>query len=226
MKKSSILILFFLYQYFFTQPCSCIENPQLKELISCEPQIFKNSAKIYWQYNCDSSWLIFQNNNTKKKIFSLDKDLIDLTTRLGYSNIKEYKSSFLAEFRVITGCCEPPEYILHNKNNAEVIGKLGSLLYQGKIKNKIPFILTLKSYTSILFTDLNTNKISAYYIKQGLIENIMVQNNFLTIDDIFEEIQIIDNTIRLRYKILNNKTGRFENKSIKINIQNFYNHPI
>ncbi len=226
MKKSSIFILFFLFQYFFTQQCGCYKNPQWKEVISYDPQILKNNAKIYWQYNCDSSWLIFKNKNTKKKIFSLDKDLIGLTTRLGYSNIKEYKSSFLVEFRVISGCCEPSEYILHNKNNAEIIGKLGSFLYQDKTKNNIPFILTLKSYTSILFTDLNTNKISTYYIKQGLLKKIMLQNNSLTIDDIFEGIQMKNNIITMRYKISNNKTGRFENKSIKINIQNFYNHPI
>lgn len=224
MKKSSIFILFFLFQYFFTQQCGCYKNPQWKEIISCEPQILKNSAKIYWQYNCDSSWLIFQNKNIKKKIFSLDKDLIGLTTRLGYSGIREYKSSFLAEFRVISGCCEPPEYILHNKNNAEVIGELGSFLYQGKTKNNIPFILTLKSFTSILFTDLNTNKISTYYLKQGLIEKIMLQNNSLTINNIFEEIQMNNNIITLQYKILNNRIGRLENKSIRINIQNFYNH--
>ncbi|MDN4013020.1 hypothetical protein QX233_11145 [Chryseobacterium gambrini] len=226
MKKSSVFILFFLFQYFFTQQCGCAQNSELKEVISCKPQIFKNNAKIYWQYNCNSSWLTFQNKNIKKKIFSLDKDLIGLTTRLGYSNIKEYKNSFLAEYLVISGCCEPPEYILHNKTNAEIIGKLGSFLYQGKTKDHIPFILTLKSYTSILFTDLNTNKISTYHIKEGLLEKIMVQNNFLTTDDIFEEIQMKNNIILLKYKILNNKTRGFEKKSIKINIQNFYNHSI
>lgn len=226
MKKSSVFILFFLFQYFFTQQCGCAKNPELKEVISCKPQVLKNNAKIYWQYNCDSSWLIFQYKNIKKKIFSLDKELIGLTTRLGYCNIKEYKSSFLAEYRIISGCCKSPEYILHNKNNAEIIGRLGSFLYQSKTKDHSPFILTLKSYTSILFTDLNTNKISTYHIKEGLLEKIMVQNNFLTTDEIFEEIQMKDNTILLKYKILNNKTGGFENKSIKIEIQNFYNRSI
>ncbi|WP_267405385.1 MULTISPECIES: hypothetical protein [unclassified Chryseobacterium] len=219
MKKVLILTFILLFQSFFTQQCNCDKKPLLKNIISCKPEILKNGAQIFWQYNCDSSWLVFQNKKIKKILFSLDKDFMDLTTRLGYSNIEECKSTFLAEYRTISGCCEPSEYILHNKNNADIIGKLGSFLYRHKTKHNTPFILTLQNFTTILYTDLNTNKIYPYHIEKGLLEKVMSQNNYLTIDNIFDKIEIHDNVILLQYKVLN-KNNKFENRSIKINLKN------
>lgn len=221
MKKFLIIILFFLSQIFHTQKCNCENHPELKRIISCKPQVFKNNAKVFWQYNCDSSWLIFQNNHIKKKLFSLEKDLISLTNRIGYSNIEEYKHSFLVEYRVISGCCQSPEYILHNKNNGNVIKKLGIILYKDQTKNNTPFILTLKSLTTILFTDLNTNKINNFYLKKGMLEKIMLQNNYLSTDNIFDKIEMQNNIILLHYKIFNKKKQP-KKKTIKINTEKFY----
>lgn len=221
MKKILIIILFFLSQIFHTQKCNCENHPELKKIISCKPQIFKNNAKVFWQYNCDSSWLIFQNKHSKKKLFSLEKDLISLTNRLGYSNIEEYKHSFLVEYRVISGCCQSPEYILHNKNNGNVIKKLGIILYRNQTKNNIPFILTLQNLTTILFTDLNTNKINRFYLKKGMLEKVMLQNNYLSTDNIFNKIEMQNNIILLHYKVFNKKKQP-KKKTIKINTEKFY----
>lgn len=221
MKKFSIIILFFLSQIFHTQKCNCENNPELRKIISCKPQVFKNNAKVFWQYNCSSSWLTFQNKHIKKKLFSLEKDLISLTNRLGYSNIEEYKHSFLVEYRVVSGCCQSPEYILHNKNNGNVIKNLGTILYKSQANYKIQFILTLKSLTSILYTDLNTNKINYFYLKKGILEKLMLQNNYLSPDNIFDKIEMQNNIIVLYYQTFNKKKHR-QRKTIKIDLKKFH----
>lgn len=218
MKNFSIIILFFLSQTFYTQKCNCENHPEFKKNISCKPQVFKNGAKISWQYNCDSSWLIFQNKRIKKKLFSLEKDLMSLTGRLGYSNIKEYKNTFLVEYKVISGCCQSPEYILHNKNNGNVIGKLGTLLTD-HTNDKIPFILTLKSHNSILYTNLDTNKIKTFHLKKGMLKKIMLQNNYISVDNIFDKIEMQNNIVVLHYKSFN-KNKQPINKTLKIDIKN------
>ena len=48
--------------------CNCEENPELSDYISCKETVFSNGAKIYRQFNCDSSWLVFENKKVKKTI--------------------------------------------------------------------------------------------------------------------------------------------------------------
>jgi hypothetical protein len=54
-----------------SENCNCEENKELKDYISCKETVFRNGAKIYRQFNCDSSWLVFENKKIKKNIYSL-----------------------------------------------------------------------------------------------------------------------------------------------------------
>lgn len=107
------------------QNCDCEKDTMLKEYISCKPLHFDNDSKLFWSFNCDSSWLTFENFKGEQKIiFSLEKDFLDLTTRLGYVQFKEFKTTFLVENNVISGCCDPPDYYLHDKTSGNLIKKL------------------------------------------------------------------------------------------------------
>lgn len=146
--KIVVIVIFMVFsQFSFAQNCSCKKKNQLNEIISCEKTIFKNGAKIYRQFNCDSSWLVFENKAKKKKIlFSLDKDLIELTGRLGYTGCIEYGNTFMIENRLVSGCCDPSEFVLFNKNNGKKLQILVGKFIIVTLRNiLILLLLILKS---------------------------------------------------------------------------------
>lgn len=213
----TIVAVFFSINWAFSQKCSCSENPHLKKVIFCEPSRFKNNAKIYWEYDCNSSWITFQKGNVKKKIFKLEKNLIELTGRLGYRNWTEYKNSFLIENSVISGCCEPAEYILYNKNTGEKISELGTVISINNSEAQ-PYTITLKTNSELLYTNLNNNKSYSIKIPHEKIKNTLENTNKFHPEYLFEDFGIKNNilSIHLRYKESKNSNWKVE--VIKFNI--------
>ena len=68
MKIALIFILRFFSELFFGQNCKCENVPELNEIISCKKTIFKNGAKIYREFNCGSSCVIFKAKTIKKRL--------------------------------------------------------------------------------------------------------------------------------------------------------------
>ncbi|MGG5210872.1 hypothetical protein ACQWU4_18280 [Chryseobacterium sp. MIQD13] len=207
----TIIVLFLSVNWAFSQKCGCSKNPNLKEVISCEPSLFKNNAKIYWEYDCNSSWITFQKGNVKKKIFKLEKELIELTGRLGYRSWTEYKNSFLIENSVISGCCEPAEYILYNKNTGEKISELGTVISINNSEDQ-PYTITLKTDSELLYTNLNNNKSYTIKIPKDKIENTLEHSNEFHLEDLFEDAGIKNGilTIHLKYKESENSSWKVE----------------
>lgn len=212
--KTLIAVLFSLNIY--SQKCNCESRPELKEIISCKPEKFSNGATLSWQFDCNSSRLIFQNGKIKKTIFELESDLIDFTGRLGYSNWKEYNSTFLIENRLISGCCDPSEYILFNKNNGNITQKLGTALYQTNEKDRRQFIITLKDFNTILITNLVSNKISTIKLPPGRLEYSLEKSQSLFAENLFQQLIIRDNFIIISYKYTNPGTKNWKISTIKI----------
>src|ERR1700743_1934801 len=102
--KYCLLLFSFIYLGvpFAKGQCACDAKPDLKERISCKPIIFRNKARLYRQYNCDSSWIVFQNSKGKRKILdSSVNEFVDLTGRLGCTYVMAYKKTFLIQDNVV-----------------------------------------------------------------------------------------------------------------------------
>jgi hypothetical protein len=179
--------------------CDCDQKPELKTIISCKPSVFKNGAMLFREFDCNSSKLIFKNGRIEKTIFRLNKDLLELTNRLGYTSWMEFKNAFLIENRLISGCCDPSEYILFNKSNGEIISKLGTSLYQTEKQNDKPFILTLENYNTLLITNLSTNKSYQIHLPKGLLEKSLETSKYLFVEYLFEEGRLIKNDFYIKY---------------------------
>ncbi|RZJ66343.1 MAG: hypothetical protein EOO47_25450, partial [Flavobacterium sp.] len=96
--------------------CHCDKDATLAQIISCNPKSLDNQAKLYWNYNCDSSWITFENKKGDRKIiFTLGKELLELTNKIGHTKLEEFKSTFLYANSVISGCCDPEDYYLYDK---------------------------------------------------------------------------------------------------------------
>ena len=223
MKTFAILLLSCFSTMISAQICSCSEMPDLKELISCKTTTFQNEAKIYWEFDCNLSWITFENGGLKKKIFELDKSEMEFSGRLGYQSWTEFENSFLIENSLVSGCCQPDEYILYNKNNGDKISDLGTLVFIEK-SGKKPFLLTLKGNDDLLFTDLSDSKSYVMNISTDKIDKTLENSDELYAENLFQNVQMQNGllSIELRYKV--SKKGKWKKKIITFDVNKAENN--
>jgi len=191
------------------QNCHCTQDTILKERISCKPIIFNNHSKLFWSYNCDSSWLTFKGPTGKPKvIFSLGGGLVELTTRLGYIDFTEFKSTFLVTNNVISGCCDPQDYYVHDKPSGYLIKYLGRAIFVSEDKH-LPFVVSITNsnhdkiskvgYNSLTIYNLDNHKEYKIAIPKGEIEKGMKNNEFMFPENVFETPDIKNDKLTLKY---------------------------
>ena len=203
------------------QNCICEIKPELNEIISCKKTIFKNGAKIYREFNCDSSWVVFENKK-KKILFSLDKELIELTGRLGFANWTEYKKTFLVEYHTISGCCDPYEYILFNKTNGNKIADIGRAIYFSE-KEVFPYFVTLdknKSYF-LSFLNLETSNIFKIYLPKGRIDKTLKITNTIFPETLFEKGEIKNGLFIITYRYKRTKKEKWLYGKVIVNLKKY-----
>jgi hypothetical protein len=184
--------------------CSCKNNPLLKESISCDTTYFDNGSKLYRQFNCDSSWLTFENKNKVKKIMSsMDKSLIELTERLGYQYVKEYKKTLLFENRQASGGGFPINFELINKENGEMAEELGTIIYYtDDTTNNFILYLTTESLDTLTFYNMDNDKKYEFSIPKDRLLKTVKESEIMFPEFLFEEPKIENNILTLTYKYL------------------------
>jgi hypothetical protein len=201
--------------------CNCEENPQLGDVISCDETLFSNGAKIYRQYNCDSSWVVFQNKNYKKIIYSLEKQMIEYTHKLGYVEWAEYENSILISERLASGSSAPYNYIIIDKDNGNLIKELGRDLYLNENKKNPIFVsIDAENPDSIKFIDLRNNKTYNYPFKsEKFLKTLSFEVYEFHPEELFENASIKNGVfnVKYRYKQNENDYWKFENITIDLN---------
>ncbi|MDP4219859.1 MAG: hypothetical protein Q8916_13200 [Bacteroidota bacterium] len=90
----------------------------MAENIKCNPTLLKNGTRIYYQFDCDSIWLVHESTNGKKKnIFSTTTEYYGYHFRLDYYLVKEYSHSLLFSHNCHPNL--PCDYSLLDKDNGE-----------------------------------------------------------------------------------------------------------
>lgn len=203
--------------------CNCDENPKLKDLISCDTTVFTNGAKIYRQYNCDSSWLVFQNKKIIKSIFSLDKDLIELTDKLGYVEWDEYENSILIENKTISGCCQPYEYDLFDKENGDLIKKLGKDIYIGEPYKDSFFVSLDSKKAKLIFFNFKSRKTASISYDFNKIDKTIFAGFMKNPEELFHCGSIINGVFKIKYqyKLQEKDVWKYEKIVIDLNKAKF-----
>ena len=187
-------------------PCFCNTDSTLTANIDCREILFDNGSKLYWSYNCDSSWLTFENKaGLKKSIFSLDSGLALYSGRLGYAEFFELENTFLVTNRVISGCCEPDDYFLYDKNTGEMINYLGRSIYVPNDRSRPIFIgITGSKYdtsanftekNSLSITNLNTNTTSTIVLPQSYLNHMSSGHYLFYPETMFEVLSDTNDTL-------------------------------
>jgi len=209
---------------FQLENCNCEENPELKDYISCKETVFSNGAKIYRQFNCDSSWLVFENKKIKKNIYSLEKELIDLTHRLGYVGWVEYKKSILIADRLWSGSGSPFEYHLLDKETGEKNIDLGQPIYFNEERANSYFISLDIIQSKIRIYDLDTRKSAFFPFNMSKINSSKELGYFLSFpEELFSGGEIKNNIFKIEfsYRIKGKEDDYSEEIFIDLNKLNF-----
>lgn len=211
--------------------CYCEKISYLKEIINCNYIHFDNKSKLYWSFNCDSSWLTFENSEQKKEIlYTFGDGTLELTGRIGFRYVDEYKTTFLIQNDVISGCCQPSEFIQFNKQTGKIEKNLGNILYYSDDK-KLPFAISLtnSSYddnkyqyfdgNSLTIYNLETQKEFYYPLPKGEIDKACTDYSVLYPEKIFCASELIGTKLKLSYdlKIDNIDSSR----TIEIDLKNY-----
>jgi hypothetical protein len=149
----------------------------------------------------------------------LDKGLIELTEKLGYVNWIEYKNTFMIENRLISGCCDPSEYVLFDKNNGKKIANLGREIYYSDIK-KHSYFVTIDSKRSnyLNFLNLNNGKLFKINLPKGRIEKTLKITNEIFSESLFEEGKIKNGTFDIKYRYKTKDNGKWLIGEIKVDL--------
>jgi hypothetical protein len=201
--------------------CSCKNNPLLKEIISCDTIFFNNGSKLYRQFNCDSSWLTFENKNKVKKIMaSMDKSSIELTERLGYQFVKEYNKTLLFENRQASGGGFPINFELINKENGEMAEELGTIIYYtDDATNNFILYLTTESLDTLTFYNMDNEKKFDFSIPKGRLLKTIQESETMFPEFLFDEPKKDNNILTLSYKYLvNNSPEKWNTDKIIIDL--------
>ena len=182
---------------------------------------------LYRQFNCDSSWLTLENKNGLKKImYSLDKSLMDLTYRLGYQFMKEYKTTLLFENRQASGGGFPTYFELIDKENGEVIEDFGTIInFSDKDSDNYVLYLSSDSLDTLTLFDIDTKTAYNFSIPQGRLRKTVMESSQMFPEFLFEEPKEEKNILTLTYKYLvNSDPEKWKKDIITIDLQKINKH--
>ncbi|HUM50269.1 MAG TPA: hypothetical protein PK431_00590 [Chitinophagales bacterium] len=222
MKKIQLAIFSLLISTnIFSYECKCEDDSLLINIVSCDTILFTNKSILYRQFNCDSSWLMFENKEGNKKLlYSLQAGLIELTERLGFQFEMEYNSHFLIRNNLISGCCTKPEYLLFNKKTGKKEIELGKLILFSSDKNKPHVVYSSKSGIEVIvIRNFETNKIKILRLPKERFIYTLQNSNVLEQESLFDDSKIIGNVLYLKYNYLVKGTDDiWKSKLVKIGL--------
>jgi len=166
MRIFSAIIIFSLLSttaVFAQNHCDCESDSMIAQNISCEPILLKNGAKLFYQFDCDSIWLIHQGKNGKKKnIFSTNTEYAGYHYRLDYYLVKEFRHSLLFRYGcpATGGGCS---YSLHDKDNGNLLEDFGDLIYDCTYMKDYSIKVSNNNFI-IYYSDSLQRGIALYYV--------------------------------------------------------------
>ena len=211
-----ILILIFTNIQLYSQQLECfcdsmeiIEENRYK----CEYQNFENGSRLYWQWNCDSAWLTFEN---KEKVIlkTCENETVYGCQRGGLGFLKEYPNYLLFQHKWISGCCDSPDMIFLNKETGMELKRIPKDQFVwGDIEKDYLLYFSDTTFTSLILLDHMTDKMYTMKFESNQIENSLGKNQVMRLTDLFENIEKDENELVLEFRSDN---GKMTQKRIKL----------
>lgn len=194
--------------------CGCSKQMVDSESVChCDTTFFSNGAKMYWQSNCDLSWLTFEHKE-KLILKSCKKESVYECDRLGLMFLKEYSNYLLFMYNWISGCCISPDIIFVNKDTGQEISRINSDLFVWGDDDEnyvMYFSKTDSQYSKLYYLDHITNVEYVYSFKKGEIRKSLKRNNASQVSNLFNNFKKDETEITFDYT---NSKGQIETVKI------------
>ena len=221
----TFLLFFTAFNNVNAQFCFCQKDSFLNDLISCDTILLKGHSKVYYQFNCDASWLTFENSKGEKSIiFSLDSEMIDLTNKLGWHVWKDYNETVLFVARETSGLPTTLYYSLLDKKNVEIINTFGQVVYACS-DSLCDFILYFSDTTFNDLTLLMLDKTEEFKInlpknvfKESIIQYLA---EFMYVENLFDQPKITGKIYTFPYTYFDKKSHKSKKGNISIDLQKY-----
>lgn len=204
MKTTIFIFALFLTSFkIFSQQLECAcDNMKIAEenRYKCETQYFQNGSSLYWQWNCDSSWLTFEN---KEKVIlkSCENETVYGCQRAGLEFLKEYNNYLLFQYKWITGCCASPDMVFISKETGKEIERISQEQFVwGDTDKDYLLYFSDSTYTSLILLDHLTDKKNKLEFAPNQIDNSVIVNQVLRLTDLFENIEKNENLLTFDFR--------------------------
>lgn len=181
--------------------CGCDKkeiNPENQ--YGCDTTVFSNGAKMYWQWNCDSTWLVFENKEKKVLRSCIGEDVYDCE-RTGLNFLKEYPNYLLFQHKWISGCCTPPDIVFINKVNGYELRRItNDSFVWGDIDENYVLYFSDTTYTSLIYLDNNTDQEFTTRFDKSQVDKSVAKNHVSQITDLFNNFKRNENDITFDFK--------------------------
>ncbi len=214
-------ILFFLIMTIFSinvfsqkLNCGCNKKKIISEnQYKCDTITFNNGAMIYWQWNCDSARLIFENK--KKYILRKCKKMnVYECERTGLNYLKEYPNYLLFQYNWISGCCISPDIVFISKINGKEIKRIKTDQFiWGNLDENYVLYFSDTTYKKLIYLDNNSDKQYSIQFEKGKVMNSTNKNNVLQLSDLFKNFKKNDTNFTFDFKTA---SGKIEKLTIQI----------
>jgi hypothetical protein len=180
---------------------------------NCEYQNFQNGSRLYWQWNCDSAWLTFENNE-KLLLKSCEDETVYGCQRAGLGFLKEYPSYLLFQYEWISGCCASPDILFISKKTGKEIERITQDLFVwGDIENDYLLYFSDTTFTSLVYLNHLTDKKYNIQFEPNKIDSLAQTREVLRLTELFENIQKNEDELTFELKL---KNGEMIKKRIEI----------
>lgn len=206
-----VLLVFICSSTVFSQESNCgcdTINIIPENRYKCDTTVFTNGAMMYWQWNCDSSWLTFENRE-KLILKSCDEVNVYGCLRTGLNFQKEYPNYLLFIYKWISGCCTPPDIVLISKDNGREIKRIPNVQFVWGDSDE-DYVLYFSDITlnELIYLDHNTEDQYVYQFENGKIQGLADKNQTTSLSDLFENFKKNDENFTFDLIVSNEEKER------------------
>jgi hypothetical protein len=165
----------------------------------CDTTYLSNGSKLYYQWNCDSTWLTFE-NQTPVTLNSCTYISLILCSRLGLSYLKEYPNYLFFIHNWISGCCTPPDLVFIDKLTGKEKKRIANDLFVwGDTDKDYALYFSDTTYTNLIYLNHLSNNKSTYQFEDSEVAKSITKNNTIHLNDLFKNFIKEENSLRFEF---------------------------
>ena len=202
MKYALSLLLIICSFASFSQTCGCSDKPELTGVIPCDTILIDGQSRLYRQFSCDSSWITFENNSAGKRVlYSLKKNNMELTGKMGYQYGGAFKKVFLIRNKYAKEL--PPEYILFDKATGKPTKTISTILY---FSGTLIVYFDHNALDAINIYNIDSEKLQKILLPKGRVAFTLKNSGEIYPESLVENVLIKGQSVSVKYKYQKKET--------------------